>query len=268
MFFFSCQPKEQIIDIGTFNIQWLGDGEDDNVIRSKQDIKNIAEIIRLSDATVLGLQEIENEKALKLLISELGGFDYKISTYADFQNQAILFKNSLDVRNFRAYYPLKINEDTRPGIVAEIHLKNKKINFMSVHLKSTSRYDSTDILRKLSYSYRRTQAEIINKWVDSLSAINEYFVITGDFNDNPNRKSTSIGMLSSNPNIIFLTYGFKSCKNKLWKSIDHIVISKNLKENYIKGSNRIINIYNAFPDSVAEKISDHCPVIATFKFLQ
>jgi endonuclease/exonuclease/phosphatase family metal-dependent hydrolase len=266
LIFISCQSDNKYVNIGTFNIQWLGDGEDDNVIRSESDISNIAEVIRLSDADLLGLQEVENEAAMSLLIEKLEDYDYEISNYGSYQNQAVIFKKGIDVRNFRTYYPLKINEDTRAGIVVEINLYGKKINFMSVHLKSTSRYDSTQVLREISYKYRKSQAEILSKWADSLSERDEYFIITGDFNDNPKRKSTSIGLLENNTDLIFLTDEFTSCKNKLWKSIDHILISKNLKKYYMNGSNRIINTYNMFTDSVAEKVSDHCPVVATFKF--
>ncbi len=265
LLFVSCDNPDTA-HIGTFNIEWLGDGIDDKIERGEADNKKIAEIIEFSEADVLALQEIENHDAMEKLMAYLPDYDFLISSYSGYHNQAFVFRKDLKLSNFRAYYPLQINNDTRPGIYAKIEYGNKKINILSVHLKSTSRYDSTEILRNLSYEYRRGQAAVLNKWIDSLSDLNEYFIITGDFNDNPKRKNTSIKIIDDNPDTIFLTDGFRSCKNKIWDSIDHIVISKNLYDNYLEGSNRIFNIYSSETDEALEKISDHCPVLATFNF--
>lgn len=263
--FFSCKEKK-LINIGTFNIQWLGDGIEDNITRADTDYARIAGIIDNSEADIICLQEIENSGSLELLTNHLNGFQYYITNYGEKQNLGVLYKNDLNLDNFKIYDKLKINDDTRPGLVFDYHYNNSIITFLVVHLKSTSRYDSTVELKNLSYKYRAAQSIIIERFIDSLSSINKNFIITGDFNDNPLKSNSQIINLHQNKNITFLTSGFKSVKNPMWMNIDHIIISNSLLENYLNGSNRIYNFGNSILEKYLNKISDHYPVIATFQF--
>lgn len=263
--FFSCKEKK-LINIGTFNIQWLGDGIEDNITRTDADYGRIAGIIDNSEADIICLQEIENSGSLELLTNHLNGFQYYITNYGEKQNLGVLYKNDLNLDNFKIYDKLKINDDTRPGLVFDYHYNNSVITFLVVHLKSTSRYDSTAELKNLSYKYRAAQSIIIERFIDSLSFINKKFIITGDFNDNPFKSNSQIKNLHQNINITFLTSGFKSVKNPMWMNIDHIIISNSLLENYLNGSNRIYNFGNSILEKYLNKISDHYPVIATFQF--
>ena len=63
--------KQQTVVVGTFNMEWLGDGIDDRIKRSERDYERLAEVIENTNADVLGLQEIENEAALKRIMKYL-----------------------------------------------------------------------------------------------------------------------------------------------------------------------------------------------------
>jgi len=137
---------------------------------------------------------------------------------------------------------------------------------MVVHLKSTSRYDDTPEKRQLSFDLRKAQAEVLSKWVDSLvdnSEEHDVFIV-GDFNDNPRRDDLVIAPLSMNKNAVFLTWDMQSCRNKMWDMIDHIVITKSIKNRYLDGSVHSYNFFSTLTDKAAEGISDHCPVMAVF----
>ena len=94
-------------------------------------------------------------------------------------------------------------------------------------------------------------------------------ILIGDFNDYPTRVTNpTLTSLYENGNIEFITKGMQSCKYDYMSSIDHIIISQSSKKRYIPNSVRMINFNAALPDVSAEKISDHCPVLANFNIIQ
>jgi len=258
----------EFITIGTFNIAWLGDGINDNNPRVDNDYKIIAEVISNSYADIIGLEEIENEAALGKLTKYLDNFSFFVGNESGEQNPAILFRNNIHLTQLRYVHELEVEPNkTKPGILFEVRKGNFDWLMMVVHFKSTSRYDSTDELQDLSRQLRRKQAAALSLWVDSvLNTSNEKdIIIVGDFNDYPGRKSeATLTNLVENKNIEFLTNDMKSCKYDYLYSIDHIIISQSVKERYLSNSVRMYNFFDALTEADAEKVSDHCPVFATF----
>lgn len=253
--------------IGTFNIEWLGDGINDRIDRNESDYSRIAKLIEQTDADVLGLQEIENDKALVRLITHLKDYDYKIFPGESNQNNAVIFKRNIAIKKAALYYPIATDSGvTRPGLV----FYGKKDSFdwisMVVHFKSTSRFDDTPEKRERSYEIRQRQATVLSKWVDSVhqNSTEKDIIILGDLNDNPERKKSRLKILDLNDNISFLTRDFKSCKNETWDLIDHIVISKKAKQRNIRSSTFVFDFYSSLNDFEKSKISDHCPVLTAF----
>lgn len=265
----SCTESNNELVIGTFNIKWLGDGKDDRFDRTGADYSRISNLIGEIDADILALQEIENKAALSKLSSKLGNYKLKIVNDDYPQKTAYLVKNEIYIVNTECYTPIEvIPEETRPGFYLEVKYKNKNIHLMNVHFKSTSRYDSTDRLKRESIRIRTRQAEKAAHFADSLiNAGEENVVILGDLNDNPFKTNReTLNSLKNNEELIFLTDGLPSCRNKLWRTIDHIVVSKPLFGNFLEGSSRVVNFNNSVHDRFTEKISDHCPVLANFIF--
>ena len=266
--FVSCTDSNETFNdtqltVGTFNIAWLGDGVKDMKPRSKADYKNIAEVILETEADILSLQEIENDEALDLIIAHLNGFDYKIFEVSGSLNIALLYKDFIDIDDCAVYYPLMLIEGKhRPELYTEFSVNGFRCKMLGVHFKSTSRYDDTEALKDKSRQDRRAQAAIASVWADSvLKAENIPLIIAGDFNDYPGRiNDYTLSALSDNESLTFLTEGMKSCKFEYGYSIDHIVVSPKLKTMYINTSRRCYDIYSAYSDVDADKISDHCPV--------
>jgi len=263
--------SDKHINIGTFNIAWFGDGIDDNMPRKSEDYELIAEIIRDSGLEVIGLQEIENAATMNLLLEYLPNYSYYISTGGGKQNLAVLYRNHIELEYISDYTPIAVEENrTRPGMF----LKGRKGNFdwylLVVHFKSTSRFDDTPEKRQASIETRAKQSEIVSRFVDSLltSVTEQDIIIVGDFNDYLERKGgSSLSALASNNNLEFLTAGQISCKNEKWYVIDHIVVNKSARNRFIENSVFIDNFRSRFDKSIADIISDHCPIGVSFEIV-
>jgi endonuclease/exonuclease/phosphatase family metal-dependent hydrolase len=249
-------------------VEWLGDGVDDQKPRTAKDIEKLVKIISMTDADIISLQEVENEAALRKLCNNLEGYSYYISETGGKQNPAYLFNNNLEVRYVGDYSPVSVEVGrTRPGFVVFIRKGNFDFALMNVHLKSTSSYDNTPELKEKSYLLRAQQAKAMNKWVDSIltNTKEKDIILTGDFNDNPNRKShPTLIPLAENKNLFFTSAELQSCKNTKWDCIDHIVVSSSTKSRIILNSLHQINFYTILKPKEAESISDHCPVVISF----
>ncbi|GAB1371612.1 endonuclease/exonuclease/phosphatase family protein [Candidatus Kapaibacterium sp.] len=270
--FYSCSKvsfdKSQTVVVGTFNMEWLGDGNDDRIKRNEKDYQRLAEIIMNLDTDIIGLQEIENEAALKRIMKYLPDYSYFIGNTGYVQNPAVIYKKDISVKFIENYEPLAVEKNrTRSGLVIEAKKGNFDWIMMVVHLKSTSRYDSTDAMRLASFDMRRKQAEVLRNWSDSISKAGKEqdIMIVGDFNDNPTRpKSKNMIPLIENNGFEFLTQNERSCANPNWDMIDHITVNASARNRFLVNSVYMYNIHHAYTKSEIEKISDHCPVLCAF----
>jgi endonuclease/exonuclease/phosphatase family metal-dependent hydrolase len=279
-FFFLLQPsfgckanKQETLTIATFNIAWLGDGKEPETIkRTSDDLVRIADIIQEMQSDIIALQEIENDEAIKLILQHLPDYSAFIGKKGRSQNVGFLYKTSLSIEDLGEYTPLAIDPTrNRPGYVVQIKKGNYDCLLMSVHFKSTSRYDSTEELRVESRNMRMEQSIKALSWMDSIIQLGneqDLFII-GDFNDFPKRKKDQTLQALTESNIgVFLTSELKSCKFQNLYAIDHIYASSSAKMRYVAGSERMIDIHSMYSKDIAEKVSDHCPVIMQFDISQ
>jgi len=269
LLFVGCNETNKSSDnenlvIGTFNVEWLGDGIDDNKPRTDADLQQIADIISSSGMEIIAVQEIENETALAKIVSKMKGYKFKVNNQKGKQKLGVIYKDYITVNEIGEYEPLSLEGKTRTGYIVDVKKNNYKLLMMIVHLKSTSRYDSTEELRIESRMMRHAQAEILSYWADSvinIAGIKE-LTILGDFNDYPTRKhNRTLEPIINNENLHFLTSELRSCKNPLfWHLIDHIVVSTETHKRFVPNSVFIYNFYDMLTDEEAERVSDHCPV--------
>ncbi len=269
---FACSDNptvnvDNILDIGTFNFEWLGDGINDVKQRTDEDYKIISHILNDLEFEILGVQEIENKEALMRVIN-IQNYNIYVSNLSNNQNIGIVYKKDIQLLDVKNYTPLIVREGkTKPGLIFSFKYNNLDAIVMVVHLKSTSRYDSTDELRQESIQIRKEQAMVLSNWIDSVlthTSEKDLFII-GDFNDSPSiENNSSLIELMENHNVSFLTNDLNSCKYIYIKSIDHILISQNLFKRYMNSSVRMYDFMQIYPEEITENISDHCPVLATF----
>lgn len=265
--FCSCSNSDsKTITIGTFNIEWLGDGIDDKNPRDEEDFKNIAYVIRETEADILALQEIENKAALERILAYLPDYSYHLTDISGDQQLACLYKKSLIVDEIGEYTPLAFDTRLKPGLVLQLKKGKAIIPVLIVHFKATSTRLFTDDEITIARNLRYRQAMAVNHWADSVmnKAMRKELIILGDFNDyikSTEDSTNTLLPLTSNKNLIFVTKLLNSCKYKKLKSIDHIVVSKALKRKLRTNSTRMFDFKLILPDSKTSKISDHCPVL-------
>ncbi|MCX6141275.1 MAG: hypothetical protein NTX15_10700 [Candidatus Kapabacteria bacterium] len=268
----SCQSPQgapdTTVNIGTFNVEWLGDGLDDKKPRTDQECLLIADVISRSGVDVLGLQEVENDGALRRVLRYLDGYDGFITDAGIKQNVGVIFRKGLSVEKLGVFQPLTLGRTgMRPGLVLHCQKGAFDWTMMVVHLKSTSRYDSTNQMRDESRVMRTKQVEMLRAWSDSLiaSGPEKDIMIVGDFNDfTARRQQATLTSLMESDNMIFLTSTLKSCKNDQWTTIDQVVVSKSARDRVIKGSERMEDFRSFLKENIADAVSDHCPVLVRF----
>ncbi len=273
-FTMSCAPKGQpqkampndpkALVVGTFNMEWLGDGKDDKKPRTEADFEAMAKVVNELNADIIGIQEVENDKAMNSLMKYLPDYDFVLDKNGHEQNVGFLYRRDLSVKPIGTYFPLAIDTSrNRPGYVVYVRKGNLDTYIMTVHLKSTSQYDDTDEKRRASKEMRSKQSEVMSAWADSLLANSgeKNVIIVGDFNDFPLRwEKPTLTAIYKNPNMKFLTDSTKSCKFTNKFGIDQIVISKETLRRYKQQGVFVYDTYSALGKDKAEKISDHCPL--------
>lgn len=258
------------VTIATFNMEWLGDGNaDDRKPRTEADYKRIAAVIESCKADVIGVEEVENSEALKRVLKYVEGYSYYIGKAGRQQNVGVLYRNTITVTNPQEYMPVATRgERNRPGFVVNCRKGNFDWTMMVLHLKSTSRADSTDALREESFVNRREQAAKVAAWADSIitNTKEKDILIVGDMNDSPVRRNNpTLTPMTDNVNITFLTSSLTACKNSSWSNIDHIVASQSAAKRWLPAAMHHYNFLAEYRAEEATMISDHCPVIGQFE---
>jgi hypothetical protein len=135
------------------------------IVRDDTDYLSIATILMLGSADIIAVQEIENEIALEKIVSKMPNYNFTLSSEISKQRLGFIYKNSVNLIKNSDYLPLKINtkDKGRPGYICEFSIDDFNIIIHNVHLKSTSRYDSTDALKIESRHIRTHQSEQISK---------------------------------------------------------------------------------------------------------
>jgi len=258
--------NKKFVTIGTFNMEWLGDGINDRKPRIESDYKLYAEIIRKMDADILGVEEIENAAALEKILKYLPNYKFFISKEGGQQRVGIIFKNGIDVKLIGDYLPLEIEKrKTKPGLLIQAKAGNFDFYLMAVHFKSSSHFDDTEEKQERAVELREEQAYNLAHWADSTlkNSKQHDLIVVGDFNDTPKReKNNTLNVLK--PRMIFLTEEMKSCKYPSAYVIDQIVVSPQTYKRLIKDSEQVYDIYSFLSDQQLKGLSDHCPVIANF----
>jgi len=257
------------LTVATFNLEWLGDGVDDKMRRSDADYLAIADIMLKTDADVIAVQEVENNQALHKVVRYMSGYKYFLSQGGAKQRVGFVVRNTVEFTPIGDYTPLQLDrpDRLRPGFAAMCSKGALTCLMMSVHLKSTSRYDSTNELRQLSRELRGQQAQVLHNFVDSvLEAGNEHdILLCGDFNDYPGRRQNPTLTALENGHVTFVTAGLTSCANPKWTVIDHVAASAKMTDRVNTSTVRVENHRVYLDDEASAMVSDHCAVVAQFE---
>lgn len=266
----ACQASKSIT-IGTFNIEWLGDNTaDDRKIRTGADDNLLRTVLRDANADILAVQEIENEQALQRLVVPSPQPDtslqyrFILGSTGGKQRVGFLYRPSVELVWSREITSIAVETGrTRAGLLGLFRSGAASVLVMTVHLKASSRADSTPELAERAIQLRTAQAAELRRFADSLAKADSALplIILGDFNDSPLKKRTAIDTLYRAPNLTFLTAEQQSCLLPGLPSIDHIVCNEQAMKRLLRGTLRSISLAAMFSEQDAKRVSDHCPVL-------
>ncbi len=188
--------SQEQIRVASYNIRFL----DTNVVSQGNRLGKLQEVIRLLDARVIGLQEIDDREALKLIFSP---DDWQLvidDDSNDAQDVALAVKKplrvigvnpDLDADDVNFIFPASSDNSAFPNrrdvLAVEVQLPDRNESFfvMVVHSKSRSGgRDATDP-RRISAA-RKLVSKLKEQFHD------QQFILLGDFNDNPDDRSLNI----------------------------------------------------------------------------
>jgi len=270
-------PRNETFDVATWNIEWFGDtsrGPDDLDLQ----LDNVVEVIKTVDADLYTFQEIANREQFAILANKLDDYRGFTSSYSQTQQTAYLFKTSvIDSLDSGEFVPENIDTNEwrynwagRPPLFfrfnATVGGRTVEVRSYGVHAKAFG--------DEPSYQRRQNAARQLKTYFDENRA-NENIIFLGDFNDQL-RLSTYNNVESPYNNFVedenylpatltledqgqasFIVGRFRSM-------IDHIIVSNELMESHISGSERVENI--SYINNYTSTTSDHAPVWTRFDF--
>lgn len=167
--------------IGSFNIKWFGVNGPEP--RTDEDVRAIADVIKATDAALLGLQEIGDETMMSRLVAYLPGYRYVLGRSGRGQRCAFLWDTARASVGRVAEWSdindgLERSEGTlRAPLLAQARVGNFDFLLVNVHLKAM--FDARSI------RMRRTQTRRLRARLDTWLAENadKDAIVVGDFND-------------------------------------------------------------------------------------
>jgi len=245
---------EKKATIGSFNIEWLGQKK-----RTEEDYRNIAKVIKDSDAALLGIQEVANIEGLKRVMKHLPNYGYVLGKSGHQMVGMIFDKDRVkyDANSIQTLDEVTVgNPHMRAPLSVDMKVDNYDFNFTVMHLKAGFKDRSINI--------RNKQADVMNKWIQKRQKTNpdKDMIIVGDYNDFV--KSPTLSRMDKGDTVDYATSeaGKDFYTNIRYRSvIDHGALSNapgGASEEYVKGSLRTID-ENKYPN-YKHGVSDHKPI--------
>lgn len=272
------------IVVGSFNIQWLGDGVNDHMLRGKPkrgaaDFERLRGVVAGLGADIIVLQEVENEAALRRILPG-GGWQVFISgrkTNPEWaQRVAIIARPGLQVRRLPDVKSLGLpNEHGEPrlryGVDVEISHGGRKFRLLGIHLKTGC---FTAKPEKWACEQLWKQLPPLKEWIEARAAESTPFVIAGDWN----RELYTPGgefwaeLDDGAPAKLRLTALGRKAPRNCWNAekqrVDHIVLGDSAPALAWARERAGDFAEHPFPHSpeLETVLSDHCPVTARLRF--
>jgi endonuclease/exonuclease/phosphatase family metal-dependent hydrolase len=286
----------ETIEIGTFNIEWFPCKDDGAMMAeyginlryppkgSATDQDSLFHFLKDSDIELLAVQEIVDPELLKQKAKQYLGpqFDVIYSNSGGSQKVGFLYDSSVLelIGEPESYDELLLTPDSRLRPAFRAYFKSKPHGFdfhaLVVHLKSSPR----------GWDQRKQQLEILEAILKQIPKINNDsdIVLLGDMNNVTEADSGEFLPMMKRLGFYWATQELSGKPTNYWQpdwqvnriqgsAIDHIFVSADARVEYISNKTGVfgpcaaaIPAYenNDIPDFY-NKISDHCPVFATFR---
>lgn len=261
-FFLSADAAE--IKIASWNIYWLTSEDPDHHRRRANDYARLAKYAIDLDADVIALQEVDAGFVRKVFPLQ----QYRIElSHRDGTRQRTGFaiRRGVRYRRLPDYRELSTKWGLRYGTVIELEAGGRKIDLMSVHLKSGCFDRDLDLPIIESCLELKSQARPLESWIDRRLERGRAFVLLGDFNRRMDRRRDDLWHLiaDGNPKPIYRVNAGQKPKcwgGKFAEFIDHIIVgpiaAKAVKPHSFEELTYSERNYYYW----RKRLSDHCPI--------
>ena len=169
------------IKIASWNIYWLTSEDPDHHRRKADDYTRLAGYANDLGADVIALQEVDAGFVRKVFPPQQ--YRIELSNRRDTrQRTGFAIRKGIRYRRLPDYRELSTKWGLRYGAVIELEVGGRKIDLMSVHLKSGC-FDR-DLDRPITASCRELKSQVrpLESWIDRRLERGRAFVLLGDFN--------------------------------------------------------------------------------------
>ena len=252
------------IKIASWNIYWLTSEDPDHHRRKANDYARLAAYANDLDADVIALQEVDAGFVRKVF--PLQQYHIELSHREDTrQRTGFAIRRGVRYRRLPDYRELSTKWGLRYGTAIELEVGGRKIDLMSVHLKSGCH--GRDLDRPATRNCRdlKSQVKPLESWIDRRLERERAFVLLGDFNRRMDRRRDDLWRFIADgiPKPIYRVNAGR--KPKCWNGrfpefIDHIIVGpiagKALKPHSFEEMTYGETNYFRW----RKRLSDHCPI--------
>lgn len=271
--------------IASWNIAWLGDGINDELLEGNnrpyrkkrgQHLRNEADYLRLAhyaeqlNASVIALQEVENATAVARVFPDDRWqiFVSSRETHPDrAQRTAVVVRKGLAVKRHNDV-TLSYLKGLRYGVDVEIAPDNRHtFRLLSIHLKSGC-FSDRKTSRKKACQKLRLQIPYLENWIDARARENIPFAVAGDWNRRLALPDDWVWkeLQDADPPALRLSLtgaGIQSrCSDGKYPAfVDHIVLGGPATR-WFRQFKEVTYSEPVTLKAIRHKLSDHCPVVA------
>jgi endonuclease/exonuclease/phosphatase family metal-dependent hydrolase len=258
------------IKLASWNIYWLTSEDPDHHRRKASDYVKLARYANDLDADVIALQEVDTGFVRKVF--PLQQYRIELSRRNDArQRTGFAIRKGIRYRRLPDYRALSTKWGLRYGTVIELETGGRKIDLMSVHLKSGCHDQDLDRPGTGSCLDLKSQARPLESWIDRRLERGRAFVLLGDFNRRMDRRRDDLWQFiaDGNPKPIYRVNAGK--KPKCWNGrfaefIDHIVVGPIAEKAVKPHSFDELTYYETNYYRWYRRLSDHCPISVRLDF--
>lgn len=263
-------PADDHVEFATWNLEWFNGrsrGFPENTrggpsypARDDYALAATASIVQKHGLDVIGLQEIESVDDLKSLLAYLPGFQGLVLMDTATQHCAIIWDAEQCSVTFRpGLGTLAITRGCRQGLHASVKAGEFDFDVMIVHLAN----DDDQV---------RQQVNFLQQWLRSGGPSDEDVLIAGDFNLTD--RETPLKNLLADSLLRWCFEGLAKLTptrpplpggSRYGKTIDHIFMTPACYDNERLGEAWVPREDLAFAGRYRELVSDHLPVIQSFR---
>ena len=258
------------IKIASWNIYWLTSEDPNHHRRKASDYVKLADYANDLDADVIALQEVDAGFVRKVFPPQQ--YSIELSQRKDTrQRTGFAIRKGIRYRRLPDYRALSTKWGLRYGTVIELEVGGKKIDVMSVHLKSGCFNRDLDHPGTRNCHELKSQVRPLESWIDRRLERGRAFVLLGDFNRRMDQRHDDLWrfIADGDPKPIYRVNAGR--KPECWNSrfaefIDHIIVGP-IAEKAVKAhSFKELTYSERGYFYWRRRLSDHCPISIRLAF--